>query len=231
MEKIAQLSYSRIALTGVPSDSVDTNNPAWRVQGTSYSITQDGTQPFPLVYNGSPRYGGGTVSGGTVDPTPTHFTSGDVGGTIYRYVVWRNDPSCPEVTCPGSQDLKRVIVAIALDDTAAGGATRHYQELYKEISNPATSPDFDKPGAGLHRRRRLRHVHRTMHGDGLHGWGNQTPTVFRGPSGSPTPPAATAVGSRSPPTTCCTTRTASARAASGTRAAAASRAARPELRT
>ena len=147
MEKIVRLSFSRIALTGVPSDSTSTNNPAWRVQGTNYSITQDGTQPLPLVYNGSALQSGGSVSGGIVDPTPIHFTSGDVGGTIYRYVVWRNDPSCSEVTCPGTQDMKRVIVAIALDGTAAGGATRHYQELYKDISNPATSPDFDpNPG-------------------------------------------------------------------------------------
>jgi hypothetical protein len=115
MEQIQQLPYDQIALTGLPADSVDTNNPGWRVQGTSYSVTHDGGQPAPLVYNGSTLYGGGTVSGGTVSPTPTHFTSGDVGGTIYRYVVWRNDPTCPDSTCPGSQDLKRVIVAITYD--------------------------------------------------------------------------------------------------------------------
>jgi hypothetical protein len=146
MEKIQQLPYDQIALTGLPADSTDTKNPAWRVQGTSYSITQDGTQPAPLVYNGSALYGGGTVSGGAVSPTPTHFTSGDVGGTIYRYVVWRNDPTCPDSTCPGSQDFKRVMVAITYDSTPAGG-TRQYQELFKEISNPATSPLNDvNPG-------------------------------------------------------------------------------------
>jgi hypothetical protein len=148
MEKIVQLPYDQIALTGLPADSTDTNNPAWRVQGSNYSITQDGTQPAPLVYNGGALYPTGTVSGGQVDPTPTHFTNGDVGGTIYRYVVWRNDPTCPDVTCPGSQDLKRVIVAIKLDGTPAGGPNRHYQELFREISNPATSPVNDpNPGA------------------------------------------------------------------------------------
>src|SRR5262249_18165852 len=70
MEKITRLSFSRIALTGLPADSTDTNNPAWRVQGTNYSITQDGTQPLPLVYNGSPIYSGGTVSGGARRPPP-----------------------------------------------------------------------------------------------------------------------------------------------------------------
>ena len=100
-----------------------------------------------MVYNGTGLYGGGTVSGGQVNPTPTHFTSGDVGGTIYRYVVWRNDPTCPDVTCPGSQDLKRVMVAIRLDGTPVGGSTRDYQELFKEVSNPATNPVNDpNPG-------------------------------------------------------------------------------------
>jgi hypothetical protein len=147
MEKIVQLPYDQIALTGVPADSTDVNNPAWRVQGSNYSITQDGTQPAPLVYNGTGLYGGGIVSGGQVGPTPTHFTSGDVGGTIYRYVVWRNDPTCPDVTCPGSQDLKRVMVAIRLDGTPVGGSTRDYQELFKEVSNPATNPVNDpNPG-------------------------------------------------------------------------------------
>jgi len=147
MERIQQLPYDQIALSGLPADSTDTRNPAWRVQGTSYSITQDGSQSQPLVYNGSSLYDGGSVSGGAVDPTPTHFTSGDVGGTIYRYVVWRNDSTCPESTCPGSQDFKRVIVAITYDSTPVGG-TRQYQELSKEMSNPATSPVNDvNPGA------------------------------------------------------------------------------------
>jgi Tfp pilus assembly protein PilV len=147
IERITQLPWEQVALTGVPSDSTDTNSPAWRVQGTSYSITQDGTQPRALVYNGSALAAGGTVSDGTVSAAPQAFTSGDVHGTIYRYVVWENDPSCPESTCPGSQDLKRVIVAIRLDGGQVGGTVRHYQEIQTQISNPATSPDFDpNPG-------------------------------------------------------------------------------------
>src|SRR5215213_5296590 len=103
MERIQSLPYDQIALSGLPADSTDTTSPAWRVQGTSYSVTQNGSQPAPLVYNGSSLYGGGTVSAGAVSPTATHFVNGDVGGTIYRYVVWRNDPTCPDSTCPGSQ--------------------------------------------------------------------------------------------------------------------------------
>jgi hypothetical protein len=138
MQKITQLPYAQIAMSGLPADTADTSDPRWRMSGTSYSVTQDGTQLRPVVVNGSTLYAGGTVSGGTVSPTPETFTSGDVHGTIYRNVVWENDPSCPDASCPGSQDLKRVIVAIQLDTTSVGGV-RHYQELQSQISDPTAT--------------------------------------------------------------------------------------------
>jgi hypothetical protein len=139
MEKIKQLPYNQIALTGIPADTPDTSDPRWRVSGGSFSVTQDGSQLRALVYNGSGLLGGGTVSGGAISPAPQSFSSGDVSGTIYRFVVWEDDPSCPATSCPGSQDLKRVIVAIRLDTTGPGGV-RHYQELQSQIADPnATS--------------------------------------------------------------------------------------------
>jgi len=140
MEKIEQLPYGQIALTALPADSNNSNSPAWRVSGSSYAILQSGTQFQSLAYNGGPLNPSGTVSGGTVDPTPTPFTSGDVKGTIYRYVVWENDSSCSDADCPGTQDLKRVIVAIVLDGGPVGGSIRHYQELQTQIANPDVKP-------------------------------------------------------------------------------------------
>jgi hypothetical protein len=145
MEKIKQLPYDQIALSSLPADTTDTTDPRWRLVGTNYSVTQDGIQPRPLVYNGSALVGGGTVSGGAVSPGPQAFTSGDVHGTIYRFVVWENDPSCPESSCPGSQDLKRVIVAVRLDTTAVGGP-RHYQELQTQMADPDATVGGPNPG-------------------------------------------------------------------------------------
>lgn len=145
MEKIKQLPYSQIALSGLPADTADTTDPRWRTSGTNYSVTQDGTQLRAMVYNGSTLYGGGTVTGGTVSPGPDTFTSGDVHGTIYRSVVWENDPSCPDASCPGSQDLKRIMVAVRLDTTAVGGP-RHYQELQSQISDPDATVAGPNPG-------------------------------------------------------------------------------------
>jgi hypothetical protein len=102
----------------------------------------------PLVYNGSSLVGGGSVSGAQVQAGPTAFDSGDISGDIHRYVIWLDDPSCAEADCPGAQDLKRVIVAIALNETASGGA-RAYQELHTDIADPEVRPeDNPAPGGG-----------------------------------------------------------------------------------
>jgi hypothetical protein len=144
MEKITQLPYSQIALSSVPADTTDTTDPRWRVSGTSFSATQNGTTLRPIVYNGSALYGGGTVTGGVVSPGPESFASGDVHGTIYRSVVWEDNPSCPAASCPGLQDLKRIIVAVRLDTTAVGGP-RHYQELQTQISDPDATVSGQNP--------------------------------------------------------------------------------------
>ena len=152
MEKIKQIPYDQLALTGLPADSPSTANPSWRRVGTSFAVNQNGTQLEPLVYDGSGLYEGGTVCDtdhacGAINPTPTSFTSGDVHGTIYRFVTWEGQ-TCPDSTgvdrCPGDQDLKRVIVAIRLDTTASGGA-RHYQELQSKIVDPAATVRRDEP--------------------------------------------------------------------------------------
>jgi len=139
MEKLKQLPYKQIALTGLPADTSELTDPRWRTMGTSFAVTQEGGSPQPLVFNGSSLYGGGSVTEGVVDPTPIPFQSGDVSGTIYRFVVWENDETCAESRCPGQQDLKRVIVAVRVNTTAAGGA-RPYQEIQSQIVDPEVEP-------------------------------------------------------------------------------------------
>lgn len=142
LERIKQLPYTEVALTAAPQSSTDRDDPAWRVGGSQFALERDGTDLRPLVLNGSALAAGGTVAGGTVSPDPTPFTSGDVSGTIRRYVVWVNDPRCPDAVCPGAQDLKRVIVAATLDRTAPGG-DRTYQELHTDIVDPDVNPVSD----------------------------------------------------------------------------------------
>lgn len=148
MESIKQLPFDEIAMTTTLADSSDIKDPRWRVTGTSFGIGQDGSSPLPMVYNGSPIFGGGNVGDEAppaISPGPTPFTSGDVTGNIYRVVVWEDDESCSPTHCPGTQDLKRVIVAIRLDTTASGGA-REYQEIQTQIVDPEAEPvDNENP--------------------------------------------------------------------------------------
>jgi hypothetical protein len=145
MERIKQLPYDEIALTGVPQDTSDLKDPRWRTQGTNFAVTQEGGSPQALVYDGSALVEGGSVTGGAIDPTPSSFVSGDVHGTVYRFVVWEDDSSCSEALCPGAQDLKRVIVAVRLDTTASGGP-RPYQEVQSQLVDPEVKPaDNENP--------------------------------------------------------------------------------------
>ena len=143
IEQIKQLPYEEIALTGLPADTADTKIPSWRVSGTSFATAQNGSGLQPLVYNGSSLYEGGTVDSGAVSPAAEPFQSGDVKGTIYRFITWEDLPSCPEAQCPGPQDAKRLIVSILLDSTASGG-TRAYQELQAQITDPEAQPVDDE---------------------------------------------------------------------------------------
>ncbi len=136
MEKLRQVPYSELALTGLPAHSSDPENPNNRVASTSFFYTgRNGTGLKPIVYKGGTS-GGETIEAGTVDPGPTPFEVGDTKGAIYRYVVWDN---CPSALCADGRHLKRAIVVVSLDQTASGG-TRSYQEVQGQFVDPDAEP-------------------------------------------------------------------------------------------
>ncbi len=139
LEAIRRLPYAEIALTATPSASSGQGDPRSRVSGTTFALDDGGGEVGELVVEGGPLLGGGTVEGAAVDPGPTPFTSGDVKGSIHRFVVWRDDPRCGEsLACQGEQDLKRIVVAVAIDSTAAGG-DRSYTEVQSDVVDPNDS--------------------------------------------------------------------------------------------
>ena len=150
LEAIKQLPYSQVALTSAPTHSTDSASPNYRVSGAQFNVNHSGTPSnWNLVYNGGhSNETGGTVAGGAVNPGPTAFQSGNVKGTIYRYVVWEPQANCSNCSHQSTSDTyngqpvswyKHVVVAIALDQTAAGG-TRVYQEVQTDIGNPDAGP-------------------------------------------------------------------------------------------
>jgi type II secretory pathway pseudopilin PulG len=134
MEQLKQLPYGQLALTAPPTHSNNSADPNARVAGTTFNVNGSGGADYEdLIYNGgADQEGGGSVSGGTVDPGPVTFQTGNVHGKLYRYVTWERDPACGNCSDPW---VKHVVVAVGLDSTAAGG-TRAYQEIQGDVSNP-----------------------------------------------------------------------------------------------
>jgi hypothetical protein len=151
LEKIRALPYDQIAMTYVPGPSADPSDPSdplSRVQyqngAWTFNLDRNGSNDASLVYSGSPLLGGGQVSGG-IDPVE-HFQSGDVGGYIYRFVVWQRNHGCDTQACT-SQDFKRVIILVKPDGTAAGGS-RDYVEIHSDFIDPADTSISDLPPNG-----------------------------------------------------------------------------------
>jgi len=148
METLRSLSSSQLAMTAAPNHSNNAYSPNNRVLNGTFALTRSPLGNYAtMVVNGGSLYGGGFVQNGIVQPGPVPFTSGDVSGKIYRYVVWRDDASCPAATCPGLQDYKEIVVAVRLDKANQAGE-RGYVEVTSDFVDPTDSALNDPiPGA------------------------------------------------------------------------------------
>ncbi len=149
LEALRNLTNEELALTSTPPQFVNPLNPDYRVDAASarFALTRQPLGNYQnLVVNGGRLYGKsgpeGVISSGVVEPGPTAFTSGDVSGEVYRYVVWRNDEACGE-SCPGEQDYKQIIVAVKLDTPSNQAAERGYVEVQSDFIDPTDSAKND----------------------------------------------------------------------------------------
>lgn len=149
LEALRSLDNDKLAMTAAPSHSNNPLNPNYRVSNGTFAVLRDPPGDYAnLVVNGGSLYGGGFVAGGTVAPGPSPFSSGDVSGRVYRYVVWRDDTSCPPATCPGTQDYKQIVVAVKLDKPGNQAGERGYVEVSSDFVDPTDSALNDPiPGA------------------------------------------------------------------------------------
>jgi type II secretory pathway pseudopilin PulG len=148
LEALRSLSTEEIALKWPASHSVNELSPDYRVSGGMFAATRQPPSEYsPLVVNGDKLETGGVVEKGTIDPGPVPFTSGDVKGEVYRYVVWRDDTTCG-AACPRSQDYKQIVVAVKLDRVASQGGERGYVEVQSDFIDPTDSASNDPlPGS------------------------------------------------------------------------------------
>ncbi len=153
MELLRSLPEEKLAMTQAPASSKHTHSPNYRVSNGNFALTK-GEPPSNyavMVINGGSLYGGGEITGGTVNPGPTSFESGGVKGKIYRYIVWRKDTSCPTANCPGEQNYKQIVIAVRLttpgDESGEGG----YVEVQSDFINPGKERK-KQSDAGIERR-------------------------------------------------------------------------------
>lgn len=151
MEVLRSLTNAQLAMTAPAPSSSDPLDPDYRVSNVNgkYALTREPPGSYAtMVVNEHPLYGGGSVKGGIVNPGPVAFTSGDVSGKIYRYVLWQNDAACGS-PCPGEQDYKRIVVAVKLDTPGNQAGERGYVEVQSDFVDPTDSTANDpKPGPG-----------------------------------------------------------------------------------
>lgn len=155
MEKLHSLTYEQLAMTVAPAHATNPLSPNYRVVNGSFALQRQSSGEYaPMVVNGGSLYGGGTVEGGVITPGPIPFEDGDVKGKLYRYVIWRNDPNCPESKelskdfCPGNQDFKQLVVAARLDTPGNQSGERGYVEVQSQAVDPSSLAASSTGGGG-----------------------------------------------------------------------------------
>ena len=88
------------------------------MSGTTLQIKTGLTESFVLSSDSG-------QSGAAIAPGPTAFAVGlgnaTIAGYIYRYVTWR-DENCPAGVCDGTQNTKRITVAVTITQNGTGVA-------------------------------------------------------------------------------------------------------------
>jgi prepilin-type N-terminal cleavage/methylation domain-containing protein len=134
LDRLSKLKYGELALTSSPVNSTDPKNPNYRVSGSNFNVRAGLTEPLVTT--------AGDGATAKVDPGPSTFSVGQGGSTItgriYRYVTWR-DENCPANVCDGTQNTKRVIVAVSLNPVA-NTVQRAPLWFSTVIADPAAAP-------------------------------------------------------------------------------------------
>lgn len=150
LELLRSMEDKHLALISSPQPSTNPNSPNYRVSLPNFDLSRQSLgNKRNLVVEGDPLYGGGHISEAEVSPGPSSFSSGDVSGKVYRYIVWRNDEKCSETNCPGKEDYKQIVVAVRLDKAPAEATEHGYVEVQSNFVSPTDNKENDPiPGAG-----------------------------------------------------------------------------------
>ncbi len=131
VERLHSIPYEELAVNSMPVPSVDEKSPNFRVSGETFAL---GRSPkgayYPIDVDAEKGF----------SPESEFFTGetegGGIKGTIYRYVVWRDDPSCPDTECPGPDDYKQIVVAVKPNRPVSQGGEAGYVEVQSAVTAP-----------------------------------------------------------------------------------------------
>lgn len=145
LEALRSLKNEELALVSSPGHSSDPLDPDYRVNSSGkFAVVREPLASYrKLVVKGGEIEGEPekTIEDGVVVPSES-FESGDVKGTVHRYVVWANDTACGEA-CPTSQDFKQIVVAVKLDTPGNQTGERGYVEAQSNFVDPTDSSEKD----------------------------------------------------------------------------------------
>lgn len=121
-----------LAVNSVPSHETGEKKPNSRINGSLFALQRNPPNSyFPLDVEAEKGFS-----------PESRFQTGEsehggIEGTIYRYVVWRNDPSCTTEACKATEhDYKQVVVAVKPDTPVNQQGETGYVEVQSAVSPP-----------------------------------------------------------------------------------------------
>ena len=144
LERLRSYPNDELAMEKAPPQSTDPLSPNFRVNSAAgtFAIQREPVSNYQtMVVKGGVIEGKsgeeGEIAKAVVKPAEA-FENGDVTGTIYRYVVWRDD-AC----CAGKQDYKQAIIAIKLNTPGNQAGERGYVEVQTDFVDPKDNAETD----------------------------------------------------------------------------------------
>lgn len=132
LERLHSIPYEDLGVNTMPVPTSNPKSPNSRISGSLFALRRSPAGAyFPIAVDAEKGF----------SPESQFFTGdteeGGVRGTLYRYVVWRNDPSCSDEVCEGEEDYKQIVVAVKPDRAVSQGGESGYVEVQSAVTAPA----------------------------------------------------------------------------------------------
>ncbi len=131
LERLHGIPYEDLAVNAPPTATSNPMSPGSRVKGEEFAIERSPVGEYAKLVEDKNGF----------SPESQLYVRedepGGISGTIYRYVVWRDDPSCTTAACEeGEHDYKQIVVAVKPDTPVVQQAETGYVEVQSAVTAP-----------------------------------------------------------------------------------------------